>query len=115
MDRGGDQPDQTTPRPNPATQSQGDPFPPPQPRTETEYTPRPATSSTDKFDDGMTSGGESSPPREKVDPYNRGGGITIATPPRARSSVNYRPPEPIMMPIRRNNSGADWVAPNLVS
>jgi hypothetical protein len=130
MDRG-DQPDQTTPRayPTPQAQAHGDvpALPPPQPRTETEYTARPTTSSTEKFDDGMTSGGESSPPREKAaDLYNNnnnrgggGGGITIAPPPRARSvrdggGGNYRSLEPGMIP-RRINSGADWLAPNVVS
>jgi hypothetical protein len=121
MDRG-DQGDQTTPRVIPAAQNpqaHGDnvppALPPPQPRTDTEYTARPTTSSTEKFDDGMTSGGESSPPREKTDPYR--GGITIAPPPRARSvrdGGNYRLADPMTGPTRRMNSGADWVAPNIV-
>ena len=90
----------------------------PQPRTESTPTAtdphlRPATSSTEKFgyDD---SGDDSSPRREKGDPYDRPG-VTIAPPPRARSVRNgstYRPGmEGISSPMRRRGSGLDWVVP----
>jgi len=89
--------------------------PPPQPQTDTETTPRPTTSSAEKspFDDGSTSGGESSPPRERSDPYGRTGGVTIAPPPRPRSvrdGATYRRGDNVRPPSRRR-SELDWVVP----
>jgi hypothetical protein len=100
------------------THGEHGPPPPPQPRTDTDYTARPTTASTEKYplDDGSTS--ESSQRREKADPYNRTGGVTIAPPPHTRSvrdGAIYRQGEPVMVPMRRANSGADWLAPNVVS
>jgi hypothetical protein len=89
--------------------------PPPQPQTDTDTTPRPTTSSAEKspFDDGSTSGGESSPPRERSDPYGRTGGVTIAPPPRPRSvrdGATYRRGDNVLPPSRRR-SELDWVVP----
>jgi len=90
----------------------------PQAKMDTDSTPRPTTSSTEKYvsDDGTTSGEESSPRREKSDLYGRTGGITIAPPPRARSvrdGAVYRPGETVMSPTRRRGSGLDWIVPEV--
>jgi len=90
--------------------------PPPRPQTDTDTTPHPATSSAEKSpfnDDGTTSGGESSPPRERSDGYGRTGGVTIAPPPRPRSvrdgAMNRRS-DNVLWPSRRR-SELDWVVP----